>query len=316
MMLKLKLLRKLMFGIGFLILILGVYIFILYKSEVESTKIDKKAIYVSNNSSYRINLEKKTRTKVLKDYENKIRKDKIGVMKEKINRRLNYMVEKSSKRIPILMYHRVDNSEDNEIVLSKEVFKKQMDYLKDNNFTTINFDELYSYFLDDSSLPNKPVILTFDDGYEDNYQNAYPILKEHGFKATVFMITSEIDKNKFMNVSQIKELDKNNIRIESHTVSHPRLNTLSIDEQINELKNSRDSLQKVLGREVKYIAYPYGEYNEDTLAALDKVGYNMAVTTFYGKAKKMDGFYNLHRFPINSKDQFTHFEKVLNYKYD
>ena len=124
----------------------------------------------------------------------------------------------NNNKIPILMYHSISYEKGNTVRVPKENFKEQMKYLKDNNYTTLNLDELYIYMKTGKIIPKKPIVITFDDGYKDNYTNAYPILKEFKLKATVFVITDTIDTAKnYLTSNEIKSMDANNIRIESHT---------------------------------------------------------------------------------------------------
>ncbi len=104
----------------------------------------------------------------------------------------------SSKLIPVLMYHSIDYEKNNELRIPKDKFREQMQYLKDNGFHPITLDELYSNIVFNTTLQDKPIVLTFDDGYSDNYTNAYPVLKEFGFKATVFVITGCIGTGPFL----------------------------------------------------------------------------------------------------------------------
>lgn len=220
----------------------------------------------------------------------------------------------SSKKIPVLMYHSIAYEKGNELRIPKDKFRLQMKYLSDNGFTPLTLNELYSYIVFGTSLPKKPIVITLDDGYIDNYTNALPVLKEFGFKATVFMITSCIDSvdNKYLTTKQLQEMDKAGMDIESHTVNHPELNKLSYENQLMELKNSKATLKKVLGREVPYLAYPYGKFNDDTLKITQDLGYKMAFSTIIGDASKSDGIYKLHRLYVSNNDSMERFKQLVN----
>jgi peptidoglycan/xylan/chitin deacetylase (PgdA/CDA1 family) len=221
--------------------------------------------------------------------------------------------EGNSKKIPVLMYHSIDFEKGNELRIPKDKFRLQMKYLKDNGFTTLTLNELYSYIVFGTSLPEKPVVLTLDDGYVDNYTNALPVLKEFDLKATVFMITSCIDTDKrYLTSKQLQEMDKAGMDIESHTVTHPELNKLSYDNQLIELKNSKVTLEKILGRDVPYLAYPYGRFNADTLKITQDLGYKMAFSTIIGDASKSDGLYKLHRLYVSNNDNMDRFKNMIN----
>ena len=144
------------------------------------------------------------------------------------------------KSIPILAYHSIAYVKGNSIHLPVDKFNEQMKYLKDNGYHTITLADLYKYRMRQVIIPEKSVILTFDDGYKNNYTAMFPVLKKYNFKATIFVITSHIDKyDHFLSSNQILEMDKYGIDIESHTVNHDNLKSLSKDKQLKTLKQSK-----------------------------------------------------------------------------
>lgn len=218
----------------------------------------------------------------------------------------------NNNSIPVLMYHSIDYEKGNELRVPKETFKEQMKYLKDNGYTTLSFDEFYKFLVNNKPIPRKSVLITFDDGYKDNYENAYPILKEFSLNATIFVITDTIDTDKnYLTSKQLKELAQSGIDIESHTVGHEQLNKLAYENQLNTLIKSREGLEKILGRPVKYIAYPFGEWNNDTLRAVEEAGYKIAFTTTSGWSHKNQGIYTLHRVYIRASYNIREFERRL-----
>ncbi len=257
-------------------------------------------------------------------YEEERMKEEQWSLDHKLNKKQKHELSKrvqvvsgihKPRRIPVLMYHSIDYERGNELRIPKEKFREQMKYLKDNNFSTLNLDELYSHMISGTELPEKPIVITLDDGYDDNYTNAYPVLKEFGQKAVVFMITTTIDTDSnYLTSEQIKEMDSNGMNIESHTVNHPMLNQLSYDKQVKELKQSKEVLENLLGREMKYIAYPYGKFNNDTLKAAQDIGYKMAFSTQSGLAEKNNGILKLHRIYISEKYSLNQFKQLVNMK--
>jgi len=214
----------------------------------------------------------------------------------------------NTEGVPVLMYHSVKYEKDNPVRIPKEKFKEQMKYLKDNGYTTLSLDELYDFLENNNPIPKKSVVLTFDDGYKDNYENAYPILKEYGFKATIFMITSCIGTGEYLTLEQLKELQQNGIDIESHTVNHEKLNTLSYENKLSILKASKETLEKLLNKEVKYIAYPYGKYDDSVVRATQASGYKLAVTTKGTWSDKSDGILTLDRVHISGFSDLDNFK--------
>ena len=112
--------------------------------------------------------------------------------------------------IPVLCYHDVtpNNPNNNELLVNPEKFKEQLQYLKDNNYTPITLDELYDYLRNNKPIPEKPVVITIDDGYKGNYEYAYPLLKEFKFPATIFVISNYVGAQDYMTAEQLKEMSK------------------------------------------------------------------------------------------------------------
>ncbi|MGH4121983.1 MAG: polysaccharide deacetylase family protein [Clostridium sp.] len=219
----------------------------------------------------------------------------------------------NNSKIPILMYHSISYEKGNSLRVSKENFKMQMKYLKANNYTTLTVDELYSYMKTGKMVPKKPIIITFDDGYKDNYTNAYPILKELGLKATVFVITDTIDVEKnFLTSKEIKSMDSSNLRVESHTASHEHLDKISYSNNIKTMKSSKAKLEKILNRKINYIAYPYGGYTEGTIKAAKESGYTLAFSTDMSWINKNNNIYSLGRIFVNANLSFDKFKAKLN----
>ena len=222
--------------------------------------------------------------------------------------------------VPVLMYHSIAVEKGNPIRMPVEQFDKEMKYIKDQGYTTLTLKELYDYFENKVPIPDKSIVITLDDGYEDNYTAAFPVLKKYALKATVFMVTSTIDVNpNCLTSAQLKEMDKAGIDIESHTVTHRDLDSLSYDEQLAELKDSKAALEKLLGRSVDYVAYPTGKYNDDTIKAVTAAGYKMAFTTNGRWSDKSDGILTLDRVYISTfhsmdvfKDRLTNPDYSVN----
>lgn len=203
----------------------------------------------------------------------------------------------------VLMYHSIGYEKNNRLRIPQQQFKQQMKYIKDNGYNTLTLQELYNFFMQNKPVPKKSVVITFDDGYLDNYKYAYPVLKELGLKATIFVIVDNIDKdNRSMNSKQLKELQYNGIDIESHTFKHEELSSLSYEKQLTALKQSKDTLEKILNKKVNFIAYPFGKYNENTIKAAKSAGYIMGFTTGGRIARRGDGIYTLHRIGMTSVD--------------
>ena len=179
-------------------------------------------------------------------------------------------------RVPVLMYHAVDSNVwgYRDLFVSPEVMEQHIVYLVENGYDLIHFEDL-----DELDQYDKPVILTFDDGYLDNYTNLYPLLQKYGVKATIFVVTSSMGKYATsMTPEQVKELsDSALVSIQSHTVSHRVLAGQDAQSQEAEMERSRLYVARMTGREPFVISYPTGAYNDDTLS-LSTIYYRFAVT--------------------------------------
>ena len=176
----------------------------------------------------------------------------------------------SGYAVPTLMYHAVsdDTWGTAELFVRPSEMERQLQYLTEHGYTTITFEDLYR--IDEIE---KPVLLTFDDGYDDNYEILFPLLKKYNCKATIFIITRSYEKGgdpsatHKMTKKQMKELsDSGLVSIQSHTRTHRRLGELSADEQEAELRRSRLQLLRCTGKLPFVLCYPEGSYNRDTLA--------------------------------------------------
>lgn len=208
-----------------------------------------------------------------------------------INVKLNY----NPKSIPVLMYHSINPISSNNLIIPPDEFDAQMKWLKDNNYNPITLDELYHWLVHNKETKENPIVITFDDGYEDNYKYAYPILKKYEFNATIFLITDAINKNTVLTESQIKEMYAHNIDFQSHTSDHVELNTKSYTQQIQTIKKSQERLGNLLNKKSEYLCYPVGKYNKDTLRACNDLGIKLAFTTKPGIISKSNDKYTLRR---------------------
>lgn len=215
--------------------------------------------------------------------------------------------------IPILCYHDVtsNNPDNNGLLISPEKFKEQLQYLKYNNYTPITLDELYDYLRNNKEIPEKPVVITFDDGYKGNYEYAYPLLKEFKFPATMFVISNYVGGADFMTTEQLKEMSNNGIEIESHTSKHDDLSKLNETEQVETLKNAKTSLEKIIEKPVDFVAYPFGRHNSNTRISAEKAGYKLGFNLNGNFADRKDHNFNMDRIYVNGNDSLKEFESKL-----
>ena len=200
--------------------------------------------------------------------------------------------------VPVLNYHKIDTLY-HALSLAPEEFEEQMKYLHDNGYQTISPDQLMGYLKYGRGLPEKPILITFDDGYLDNYTNAYPILKKYGYTATVFLVTNLVGHDpRFMSWDQAREMQKDGFVLGSHTVSHQPLTKLSEEAVRQELAVSMAVLEKELGKKPKYFAYPTGAYSLKIEELVRDAGYKGAFTIRYGQVGLESDPFALERIPI------------------
>lgn len=224
----------------------------------------------------------------------------------------------NNESIPVLMYHSIPNVADgNMMEVPKDKFEMEMKYLKDNGYHTLSADEFYDFIAKDKPVPKKSVLLTFDDGYENQYKNAYPILKKYGFHALMFIITNYLDKGTlYMKSSDLKTMSANGIAIECHTTNHAKLDKLSYEAQLENLNEAKNKLEGICGKAVRFIAYPYGYFNDDTIKAAKNSGYIMAFTTSGKWANTDKGVYAMNRIYIFPQYDLNNFkDRVTNPNY-
>ncbi|USD82698.1 polysaccharide deacetylase family protein [Bacillus safensis] len=209
----------------------------------------------------------------------------------------NWMKEKEPVELPILMYHSISSG--NSLRVPESEFASHMKWLKDNHYVTLSPEEAYCVFTTNSKPSKKSVLITFDDGYTDNYTKAFPVLKQYEMKATIFMIEQSIGRPNHLTDEQMDEMMSHGISIESHTIHHLELNRLSKQQQEEELKGSKTFFDQRFSQRTRMVSYPVGRYNEETLKLAKEAGYQMAVTTEPGHAKKEQGMMSLHRVRIS-----------------
>lgn len=211
-------------------------------------------------------------------------------------------------QMPILMYHHIrdyDNASDQigiNLSVSPTKLAQQLDEIAAAGYNTTTFEEISS-----GIAPTKPIILTFDDGYENFYANAYPLIKARGMKAVVFVIVN-FHSNDYMSTDQIKEISMSGIEIGSHTLTHPDLSTATETKRSTEIVESKSVLESLLGKPVLSFCYPSGKHNDATMSAVENAGYQYAVTTTAGVAHFVSP-YDLNRFRVNHDTSITGYLK-------
>lgn len=234
--------------------------------------------------------------------------------------------ENYAKSIPVLTYHHIlDESENthtnNKYIISTESFSEQMHLLKELGYHTISLNELEDFLTGRSNLPEKSIMITFDDGYKSNFTNAYPILKELGFRSIIFVITANIteevqpfDPNLFqfasrqelMDCSDVFEYGSHTHNLHGYDEKKGAYHVWKQDEEIEkDFSTSRDILN------AKSFAYPYGCYSSKTISILKKLGFTMSFSTNEGYVSPGDNRFILKRWSITPEVSLERFRKII-----
>lgn len=192
--------------------------------------------------------------------------------------------------VPILCYHRV-GSRASPMVMTPSTFAAQMDYLARNNYQVIRLGTLVDFLAGKGQLPDRAVVITFDDGHISSYQHAYPVLKKYGFPATYFLYTDFLDGGDALRWSQIAEMAQSGlIDFQAHSKTHANLvlrlpgeTEQRYRERLDtEIRVPRDLIQRRLPGKVTHYAYPYGDANQLVLESLGRSGYELGLTVNAG----------------------------------
>jgi peptidoglycan/xylan/chitin deacetylase (PgdA/CDA1 family) len=221
-------------------------------------------------------------------------------------------------RVPILMYHYIrinSNPLDKvgaDLSVTPEQFALQMGLLARNGFHSISVDDLVAAIMDGGPLPHRPVVLTFDDGYEDFYTAAYPVLKQYGLGATSFIITGKVGRKGYLTWDQMRLMQAGGlVNFQSHTVDHVAVDRLSFVQAQHELVDSKAALDRQLGRNIDIFCYPSGRYNSTVEALLSRYGYIAGVGTKPGIIHNVADLEALTRIRIRGADALRDFAKKL-----
>jgi len=199
-------------------------------------------------------------------------------------------------RLPILMYHNVGPLRerfDRYLTISPRMFERQLQWLSQHRYTPIRTSDWIAHLRDGKALPDKPILLTFDDAYSDISEFGLPLLIKYGFTGTVFVVTDQIggtnkwdlhlglSEQPLMSESQIREWADKGIEFGAHTKTHADLTLVTSEQVAEEMQGSRQRLENLLGAPVPSLAYPYGYYNAE-VAEIARRHFDLALTCDLG----------------------------------
>ncbi len=206
----------------------------------------------------------------------------------------------SRKQVPILCYHQIrnwkatDSKTAKDYIVQENDFKEQMKMLADSGYHTILPDELYAYLNENTPLPAKPIMLTFDDTDLDQYTLASPQMKKYGFKGVFFIMTVSLGRPRYMSKDQVKELSDDGNVIASHTWDHHNVKKYQGQDWVTQIDKPTKKLEEITGKPVKYFAYPFGLWNEQAIPELKKRGF-LAAFQLSEKRDQTEPLYTIRR---------------------
>lgn len=219
-------------------------------------------------------------------------------------------ISAATKQVPILMYHYIRSCTDPEdkhcpaLSVTPETFGEQLAWFQDHGYTTVDLD----YFTKPYKVLGQPFIITFDDGYQDTYDTALPLLERYGFTATWYIISDRIGDEGYLTWEKVLDIYQRGMTIGSHTLDHKDMSSLLAPEVVRETVQSRNAIAQHLGVAIYDFCYPYGRHNILSEEAVQQAGYRTATTTKVGIAAFDD---DLMRLPRLRMIENTDLGKVL-----
>ncbi len=221
--------------------------------------------------------------------------------------------------VPILIYHYVEElPEDADSVrigltVLPDAFEAQLKYLSDNGYHTITLDDMYRYLAEAQPLPDKPIILSFDDGYRDAYEVVFPLLQKYDFTGTFFILsgTADGENPQYLTWLMMREMSRAGMDIEAHGVNHASMSGRSYDFLYNELLGAKLAIEGNVGQPVHFFCYPYGDYDAGVIQVLKSLGYWGAASTWSGTYQSLGNLFGLYRIRMGPGDnQWTLADKI------
>jgi peptidoglycan/xylan/chitin deacetylase (PgdA/CDA1 family) len=219
--------------------------------------------------------------------------------------------------VPIMEYHYIRTNPDPRdrlgfnLSVTPADFSVQMDWLQNNGYHPIDLNDLRAYFKEHRPLPSRPVVLTFDDGYEDFYTTALPVLLAHGFKAVSYVVPGFLDHPRYMTSNEVIEIDRDGVEVAAHTMHHVDLVKAVGAQLILEINGSRTALEQLVGHPVLDFCYPSGMFNSTVVAAVQQAGLESATTELPGTAHTWPNRLTWTRVRVNGGEQLSQYVASL-----
>jgi peptidoglycan/xylan/chitin deacetylase (PgdA/CDA1 family) len=206
----------------------------------------------------------------------------------------------AKKQVPVLCYHQIRDWRPTDSKISKTyivppaAFAAQMRMLADSGYHTISPDQLYSYLISGTRLPEKPILLSFDDTDLDQYTVAFPEMKKYGFKGVFFIMTVSLGRPHYMSRDQVRNLSDEGNTIGSHTWDHHNVKKYEGNDWVVQLDKPTRQLEQITGKSIRYFAYPFGLWNTAAFPELRKRGF-VAAFQLNEKSDQKDPLYSIRR---------------------
>jgi peptidoglycan/xylan/chitin deacetylase (PgdA/CDA1 family) len=200
-----------------------------------------------------------------------------------------------------------------DLTVTPEAFRAQLQYLADAGYHPVTLTDLYLYLTQGYPLPEKPVVLTFDDGYRDAYEVVFPLLLEYGFPGTFFVLATPMHQESvdYITWAQAKEMSDAGMAIEGHGRDHVDLRGRSNDYLVYQILGIQEAIHYHTGRLPRFFAYPSGQYDANVIAVLKSAGYWGAVTTDWGKEHTLEDMFEMERVRVRGSDTLGSFIEKL-----
>ncbi len=222
------------------------------------------------------------------------------------------------KYVPILAYHHVrpfrpsDTDDDRGYIVPPATLEKTLKYLKEKGYTGVVSQQVYDYYANGTPLPEKPVMLSFDDNDGTQYTEALPLLKKYGFNATFFIMTVTLDKENYMSTEQVVDLDKQGFDIQPHTWDHHMVIKYKTEEDWQtQIVEPKALLEKLLGHPTPFFAYPYGIYDSQAAEKIKSYGYKAAFRLSENMDDQTDPLFAIKRYIANPYFTEDQLDQVL-----
>jgi peptidoglycan/xylan/chitin deacetylase (PgdA/CDA1 family) len=203
----------------------------------------------------------------------------------------------------ILMYHHI-NYKNSKFAVTPENFERQIKFFIDSGYDFIKLSSAFDFYANEEGDLNKKIVLTFDDGYRDFYENAFPILKKYKIPATLFVINQDIGKKGNVTIEMIKEMQNTGlVEVGAHTLNHFNLRRCRQATVQDQIAQGKAELEKELGVEIKLFAYPFGAFTEYAKDLIRTNGFVGAVSVYYGEKPNRNDLYAWRRFMMTNSDQ-------------